>query len=210
MTAAPELMQAVSEATGVALGTIVDLDRWLVRAKLRNKGGRGLNAARMTPLDAARLLTAVLASPQSNKAAEAVQRYGQTKPDKARSTEKGFASSGLEDMAGLPANHNFVDGLAALIASVATGSLCKLPSRSFPHIEVFAFSRATHGRMRIFALPRGVTASVEYVPMSSGRDASAATGDLEQSRRITEQTILTVAKLFSKEKEDERQRSPVR
>ena len=56
MATPPELTQTVSEATGVALATVVDMDRRLVKAKLRTKGGRGLNAARMTELDAARLL----------------------------------------------------------------------------------------------------------------------------------------------------------
>jgi hypothetical protein len=207
MATPPELMQAVSEATGVALPTVVDMDRRLVKAKLRTKGGRGLNAARMTALDAARLLTAVLASPQSNRAAEAVQRHAQTKPDKARSSEKLFAVAGLEDLAGLPVSHSFEQGLAALIASAAMGSLAKFPPRSFPHIEVFAFTQATHGRIRISDLPGGITASVEYVARSSGegtRGGKAASGDLEQSRRITERTILPVARLFA-EKRHERQ-----
>jgi hypothetical protein len=200
MATPPELAQTVSEATGVALATVVDMDRRLVKAKLRTKGGRGLNAARMTTLDAARLLTAVLASPQSNRAAEAMQRYGQTKPDKTRSSEKLFASAGLEDLANLPANHSFVDGLNALISSAATGSLAKIAARSFPHIEVSAFTRATHGRIRISGLPDGAAAGVEYVARSSDegtRGRKGASGDLEQSRRITEQTILPIAELLA-------------
>lgn len=203
MATPPELMQAVSEATGVALATVVDLDRRLVMAKLRTKGGRGLNAARMTALDAARLLTAVMASPQSNRAAEAVQRYGQTRPNKAQSSERLFAGTGLEDLASLPANHSFEEGLAALIASATTGSLAKLPARSFPHIEVVAFASATHGRIRISGLPDGATARVEYVARLSGqgtRGRKAASGDLEQSRRITEQTILPVAQLLTEKR----------
>jgi hypothetical protein len=200
MATPPELMLAVSEATGVALPTVVDMDRRLVKAKLRTKGGRGLNAARMTALDAARLLTAVLASPQSNRAAEAVQLYGQTKPDKARSSEKLFAGAGLEDLANLPANHSFVDGLTALIESVATGSLTKTAVRSFPQIEIFAFTGATHGRIRISGLPGGATASVEYMARPSGQGTGVqkvVSGDLEQSRRISEQTVLPVARLLA-------------
>jgi hypothetical protein len=199
MVMPPKLMQAVSEATGVALGTVTDIDRWLVKAGLRTKGGRGLNAARMTALDAARLLTAVLASPQSNRAPEAVQRYGQTKPDKARSSEKLFAGTALEDLASLPANHSFVDGLTALIVSAATGSLAKVGARSFPHIEVSAFTQATHGRIRISGLPGDAIANVEYgarSPSEGTRGRKGASGDLEQSRRITEQTILPVARLL--------------
>lgn len=199
MATPPELMQAVSEATGVPLATVVDIDRWLVKAKLRTKGGRGLNAARMTVLDAARLLTAVLASSQSNRAVEAVECYGQTKPDKARSTEKLFAGTGLEDLANLPPSHSFVDGLAALITATATGSLAKMGARSFPHIEVFALTQATHGRIRVSGLAGGTAASIEYAGKSSGHETRGrkAAGDLEQSRRITEQTILPVGRLFA-------------
>jgi hypothetical protein len=206
MATPPELIQTISDATGLPLATVVDMDRRLVKAKLRTKGGRGLNAARMKTLDAARLLTAVLASPQSNRAAEAVQRYRQTRPDKARSSEKLFAGTGLEDLAGLPANHSFEDGLAAIVASAATGALAKLPTRSPVHIEVFAFTRATHGRIRISGLPQGLVANVEYLPAPIERPGSKAArgnpradqslGDLEQSRRITERTINQVARLF--------------
>jgi hypothetical protein len=199
MATAPELTQAVSNATGVALATVVDMDRRLVKAKLRTKGGRGLNAAHMTTLDAARLLTAILASSQANAAAEAVLRYTQTRPDKSRSSEGFFQGEGLEDVAVNPARHSFVDGLACLIASVAGGGLAKLmASGRQPHIEVIAFTRATHGRIRVSELPHGVTCHVEYVARSSGSaKGHTVAGDLEQSSRITERTIFPIAKLFT-------------
>jgi hypothetical protein len=74
MASPAQLVHTVSRATGVPLPTIVDIDRRLVTGKLRTKGGRGFNAAQVTALDAARLLTAVLASPQANAAVEAVTR----------------------------------------------------------------------------------------------------------------------------------------
>jgi hypothetical protein len=207
MATPPELMQTVSEATGVTLATVVDMDRRLVKAKLRTKGGRGLNAARMTALDAARLLTAVLASPQSNAAAEAVLRYEHTRPDRDRSNKALFGNIGLDDLEALPAGHGFVEGLAALITSASRGSLARLMAGKgvkAPHLEVFAFTGTTRGRIRISGLPIGIIASVEYVPaarkggIGKARDARGQnTGDLEQSRRITEQTVLSVAELFA-------------
>jgi hypothetical protein len=202
-----DLMRAISAATGVPLGTVMDIDRWLVKANLRTKGGRGPNAARMAPLDAARLLTALLGSPQSNEAAQAVLRYAETRPDKARSST---AMAGLDNLVALPSRHSFVDGLAALIASVSTGSLAALfnNGKQPAHIEVFAFTQATHGRIRISGLPGGVTASVEYIsvdaaPRSKKVDKTPAgqPGDLEQSRRITERTILTIGGLFAEERD---------
>jgi hypothetical protein len=81
MASPGELVRTVSSVTGVPLPTIVAIDRRLVKAKLRTKGGRGFNAAQMTALDAARLLTGVLASPHANSAVDVVRRYSQTHAD---------------------------------------------------------------------------------------------------------------------------------
>jgi hypothetical protein len=154
------------------------------------------------------LLTAVLAAPQSNAAAEAVLRYQHTVPDKDRSNKGLFGNIGVDDLAGLPRGHGFVEGLAALITSAGSGGLGRLMAgpkgASRPHLEVFAFTRATHGRIRISGLPNGATANVEYVP-TPGKGRTGKTpdargedaGDLEQSRRITERTIFAIAKLFA-------------
>jgi hypothetical protein len=215
MASPAQLVDAVSDATGVSLPTIVDIDRKLVKGNLRTVGGRGFSAAQMTPLDAARLLTAVLASPQANASVDAVERYAQTRIDKARSSETLFGAANLDDLAALPARHSFVDAVAALIASASTGVLAKLIAASkdgeTPSIEVFAFTRATRGRIRIAGLPTGLTTSVEYIPAKeskkslgakSGPDRNnairQAIGDLEQSRRITERTILPIAALLAK------------
>jgi hypothetical protein len=202
MATPAQLMQTLSDATGVPLATIVDLDRKLVKAGLRTKGGRGFNAPQMKPLDAARLLTAVLASPQSNEAASSVERYMQTRVDKERSSETLFAATGLDGLAVLPARHSFVEALAVLIASAANGALAelKVESGSEPFIEVFAFTLATRGRIRIAGLPNQRTASIEYIPApKSGAKGGAPLGDLEQSRRITAHTIFAVAELLGQE-----------
>jgi hypothetical protein len=217
MATPAELVSAISLATGIPLPTMVDIDRKLVTGNLRTKGGRGFNAARMTPLDAARLVTAVLASPQANASVEAVQRYTLTRIDKRRSTAETYTGTGLDDLA-LPARHSFVDALAAVIASAATGSLAKQLAAAgdgaVPGIEIFAFTRATRGRIRITGLPNEQTVSVEYAAIppkakssqpDKGRRAVVenASGDLEQSRRITERTVLAIAKLLSKEGQDD-------
>lgn len=207
MVSPAQLVQTVSEATGVPLPTIVDIDRKLAIGGLRTKGGRGLNAARMTALDAARLVTAVLTSAQANFSVAAVERYAQTRPEKKRSSDGLFAAADLPDLAALPTRHGFVDALAALINSATAGSLAKLMADSesewTPHIEVFAFTRATYARIRISGLPNGLTANVEYLPSATRSTADPAGGDLEQSRRITEQTVLSIAKLLAKESRNE-------
>lgn len=212
MANSAELVRTVSKMTGVSLATIVDIDRKLVKAKLRAKTGRGLNAAQMSPADAARLLTAVLATPQANTSADAVERYARTSPDKRRSSDQAFRETGIDDLAALPARHSFVDGLTALIASAARGSLATLMAASdegwTPSIEVSTFTQATRGRIRIAGLSNEVTANVEYGPASETKLRSRQTtgpkriardedADLEQSRRITERTILAVASLLA-------------
>ena len=212
MTSPSQLMQAISEATGVPLATVTDIDRWLLRESLRSKSGRGRSAARITPLDAARLLTAVLASPQSNAAAEAVLRYERTRPDKRRSSEGLFGTMGSHALAALPAKHSFVEGLAALVTSISNGSLA-MSGKQGLHIEVFAFTGATHGRIRVSGLPSGATAMVEYIPAATGietprsragKKSANQCNDLEQSRRITERTIFAVGKLLAGERNDAR------
>lgn len=208
MASSAQLMETTSEVTGVPLATVVDMDRRLVKAGLRAKSGRGFNVAQMTPLDAARLLTAILASSQANLAADAVERYAQTRVDKARSSESRFGATELDDLAALSARHGFVTALAALIASASTGSLAKLVAGStkaaMPRIEVFAFTRGTRGRIRISGLPNGRTASVEYVPTEASQTTRPEErGDLEQSRRVTEQTIVPIARLLAEESFDD-------
>jgi hypothetical protein len=164
----------------------------------------------MSPLDAARLLTALLASPQANAAAEAVERYAQTRIDKTRSSDKLFGAAKISDLAALPAHHSFVEGLEALIASASTGSLAELIARAkdgwIPHIEIFAFTLATRGRIRVAGLPNSLTSSVEYrlvphrAPSREARTAGNAVGDLEQSRRVTGSTILPIAELLREER----------
>jgi hypothetical protein len=121
------------------------------------------------------------------------------------------ARQNLDDLAALHARHSFIDALTALIASASTGSLAKLIAASkdgwIPRIEIFAFTRTIRGRIRIAGLPNGLTASVEYVlALASIKQVPAkkigqsrvvmtddGVGDLEQSRRVTERTILSIA-----------------
>jgi hypothetical protein len=218
MASPAELVKIVSSVTGVALPTVVDIDRKLVKAKLRAKTGRGFNAAQMTPIDAARMLTALLAGPQANVSADAVERYAQTWADKTGSSDQLFRAAGLDDLTALSPRHSFVDGLTCLIASAATGSLARLMATSeedwTPRIEVFAFTRSIHGRIRLAGLPNGRNASVEYVSATETKTQAGQTtrrkrianedrGDLEQSRRITERTILGVASLLAQQSGDE-------
>lgn len=214
MATPAQLMETVSAATGVPLATVVDIDRRLVKAGLRTKGGRGFNVPHMMALDAARLLTAILGSAFGNTAADAVERYACTHVDKRHSCDTLYAAVGVPELAALPARHGFVDALAALIAALATGSLsatAKVARRKgIPRVEVFAFTRTTHGHLRLSDCPGGASASVEYVPTSTavsrhpdhrpGLNRDQSTGDLEQSRRVTERTLRAIATILRAER----------
>ena len=213
MATPAQLVNVISDVTGTPLATITDIDRRLIKVGLRTKHGRGFNAARMTALDAARILVALLASPQVTQSVDAVTRYAATQADSTRSSDGLFVASMLDDLAALPARHSFVEGIAALVASATNGSLAKLTTpdnNCTPRVEVFAFTRATYGRIRIADLPNGQTVNVEYIPSRNDTKAKRAkdapkpakagvTGDLEQSRRITERTILSIAALLAEE-----------
>lgn len=204
MATPAQLMETISAATGTPLATVIDIDRKLTKAGLRTKGGRGFSAASMTPKDAAHLLTAMLAAPQSNEAVLAVGRYSQTCVDEERSSDRLFGVAALDDLSELSALHDFITGLSIVIDSAIAGGLFRLRqtigSGSTPHIEVFAFTSATRGRIRISNLPNRMTASVEYFPIGGASIAPlGSTGDLEQSRRITERTIFSIADILGQE-----------
>src|ERR1035437_2530914 len=73
-----QLVNAVAIALNVPVETIVQHDRNLVVAGLRTKGGRGHSAPKVTPLDAARLVTAVLGSVRIVDSVATVRLFEQT------------------------------------------------------------------------------------------------------------------------------------
>jgi len=204
MAGPTQLIATIHKATGVPLPTIVDIDRRLVQGGLRSKSGRGLSAAKMSLLDAARLLTAILVNPQANAVLDAIGRYERTRPTSLPEGEPAFGSTGLVELVALPANHSFVAAVTAVIASASYGSLAAAAKRmgTPPHLELFALTNATRGHIRIAGLPNRRTASVDYSAaraQSSKAAGGSPAGDLEQSRRVTEVTIFQIAELLGKE-----------
>jgi hypothetical protein len=107
-----QLVNAVAIALNVPAETIVQHDRNLVVAGLRTKGGRGHSAAKVTPLDAARLVTAVLGSVRVLDSVDTVLYCEQA---------IGTDTDGLfRERAVLAPTHNFVAALAAIIAGANT------------------------------------------------------------------------------------------
>jgi hypothetical protein len=104
-----QLVNAVAISLNVPAETVVQHDRNLVVAGLRTKGGRGHSAPKVTPLDAARLVTAVLGSDRVLDSVSTVRHCEQA---------IGIDEDGL--FPELPQTHNFVEALAAVISEANT------------------------------------------------------------------------------------------
>lgn len=225
MAGPPELVKTMAEALGMPAATLTVYDRCLSEAGLRSKHGRGRGASTVTARDAAHLLTAVLASPLVKDSVHSVERYAATC---ARRSEVGggFANLGIAELAALTERSSFVDGLEALFAAVASGSLraaLGLPRQDAdrllievaPLISVMATTPATIGEIRLGGVKRKTAAELYALPEPDG-DGSAdersiqsfeaaveryrADTDLEQQRRVSTRTIIRVGELLANER----------
>jgi hypothetical protein len=155
------------------LETITQHDRNLAIAGLRTMGARGRHAPHATPLDAARLLVATLGSIRVKDSVETIRKFESAKYDPIKMNWREIIADsrahGIEvteeqekhlldnrefsDPAidALPQNHNFVEGIAALISGASS------PMEDLDqHLQRFAeihiecgsgFFRASLGRM---------------------------------------------------------------
>jgi hypothetical protein len=111
-----QMIRAVSVALEVPEETVTQIDRVLVGAGLRTKGGRGPSAPHVTHRDAARLIAAVMGFAMVKDSASVVATLETTKseiftdgPPKSRRFQQIFSK-----------RHSFVDGLSALIEDADT------------------------------------------------------------------------------------------
>ena len=114
-----QLVEALGEVLGISPASVTQYDRVLADNGLRSKGGRGTSAAKVTAVDAANLLLAVVASPLSGapvrEAARTCKTYGSLIELESASWRENFPRFGLQSMAALPPRHSLRDALAALI-----------------------------------------------------------------------------------------------
>ncbi|MCE8507837.1 hypothetical protein KBY28_05155 [Ruegeria pomeroyi] len=88
-----EFISLMSEGLGVEEKTIRMIVRTLREAGLFTTGARGVNAPDITPLDAVRVIIAVVASPSPSRAVRDVKYFGSLKPD--RRDEESYSKWGL-------------------------------------------------------------------------------------------------------------------
>src|SRR5450631_3595059 len=140
-----QLVNAVAIALDVPSETVVQHDRNLVVAGLRTKGGRGHSAPKVTPLDAARLVTAVLGSVPVLESVNTVLAFERTRHLSPRDFTREMVAKIRADAtlsktadandnrpqfnprpifeamtSHLPPNHNFIEALAALIENASS------------------------------------------------------------------------------------------
>jgi hypothetical protein len=172
-----QLVQAVSLAMHVPEETIVQHDRNLAIGGLRTMGGRGRSAPTVTPIDAARLLVATLGSMRNKDSVATVKAFEQTTYELPASLEELTARLRNENAVllgrepamlptftrtfdpvidGLPPDHNFIEGVAALIeeASGPVGDRAEYRERFaniFIRCESSPFLRGSIGSKRVVA-----------------------------------------------------------
>ncbi len=200
-----QLVTTISEATGIAYGTVRSYDRFLAIGGLRSTSGRGIAAAQVTARDAAYLLVAILGSHEIREAAQTVERYGDATPMREAKAAMGYRASGIHYLERLPAIHSFPSAVEALIAQAhnALTADCEYPEL----VEITALSPGVHGEIRLAGLNNQSVATVRYgveqaiakkVPRNSTRVNEEP--DFRISRRITDRTIWSIARLLTAKK----------
>lgn len=222
MASPGELVATLAEAVGLPRATLVSHDRLLRDAGLRSKNGRGRGAPKVTPRDAAHLLTALLASAEVKDSVHSVRRYAESRARRNAGRTAGFERLGIPELAALPADSSFLDALESLIAAIAHGSLrdATLPGRdahspdatASPMIEVLAETPGTVAEIRVAS--DGRTASVIYAlpdplddDQTSARSGKASLEDnvarlrpdrdLAQQRRVSAHTLARIGALLA-------------
>lgn len=109
-----DIVKELALSTSTAEKSVTVIARWLREDGLLSQKGRGRGAAQATPLDAARLLIALMVGGKISNAPQVVRDFGQlvqSEPLPGAGDEK----FNLENLCGLPDGHTFEEGLAALI-----------------------------------------------------------------------------------------------
>lgn len=220
-------MAAMAKVTGLPKASVTALDRLLAEAGYRPRHGRGWAAAKVTPRDAARLLIAGMASAQLKDAVQSVDRYGAARLFASGGAAEAYAGLGIAELTTLADAHNVLDAVEALLVSAASGTLaCRMITHgetigdrlipATPLIELTLLTPATLAEIRIagtggnvartarYALPDPWRDAGDHEPSddaitawAAARKAASPTGDLQQFRRITATTVLTLARLFT-------------
>ena len=116
-------VKALDEILGVPEKTGIVFDRFLKQAGLLTKHGRGPGSAHRTPLDAARITTAMLVTESPARAVDAVLDFGPLRCRGNSALNPTFERPlNFIDLCDVPEAGTFADHLAALFAAASTES----------------------------------------------------------------------------------------
>jgi hypothetical protein len=199
-----ELVEVLADVLGISPTSVAQYDRVLAENGLRSKSGRGTSAAKVTAIDAANLLLAVVASPLAGMPVrEAVQTcttYGSLIELEKGSWRENFPRLGLPSMGALPPGHSFRDALATLIDGASRKEFFKIPvAGERPITKADAFDIEFDGPRpwaHIFANgligepdPNEMARFVYVHPEEVKRFKKGPKGDLHQTRHISFATV---------------------
>ena len=123
------IVKELAASTGTAEKSITVIARWLREDGLLSQKGHGRGAAQATPLDAARLLIALMIGGKSKNAPQAVRDFGQLVISPPYLDEENRTS--IERHFGLPSCRTFEEGLAVLIDVWGNGDAMRAMRKYF-------------------------------------------------------------------------------
>jgi hypothetical protein len=212
-----QLVRTIAEALGIPVSTVTQFDRQLAEAGLRTVGGRGSSAAKVTALDAANLLIALLGPPLYGPAIKAAQSscnlFGSLPITSTWRDTSSFKKVGLPSLAKLPADHTFRAALAALIEGASTGEFYFLPGSERANADESFYvtvqymhprARVTHPSAEISCVSPRSTASeprdrtrLVYHHEKVLKSGDQSKRDLGQSRVVSFRTLRVLGNLIA-------------
>jgi hypothetical protein len=188
-----QLVKAVAMSLEVPEETIVVHDRNLVVAGLRTKSGRGLSAAKVTPLDAARLLVATLGSARTKHSVQTVREF-----ESAVFRPMKIADNRIKrpPLAGLPDRHNFIDALVSLIKAASAAPSAGDADQLLKLMVDLAINCSTPNVRGTIELLDGISNSENwYEPVAASKKKHVHEG-MWQSRGMRGNVILMIGLAF--------------
>lgn len=135
--------QMIADALTMPLSTVTNYARFLKEADLMTTGARGVNAPDMTALDAARLVIAILSTPNPGYCAERVARFGKIKYSPSyRKRYRGYEVIQPDEFRALFKGETLEDVLASIFAlpsEIGAEAACEWHRKNLFHLRLFDF-----------------------------------------------------------------------
>lgn len=196
MATSTELTKRMASALGVPEPTVALQMRLIREAGMMTQGGRGRSAAHMTAGDAAALLIAVVGAISPKDSVEAVRSYGSIKV-----TTSELPPGSFPEFDALGEVHSFAEGIAAIIQASVSRDITEGDVR-YIWVELFWPWSACKVSFIVDEELQWIVqygGTIEVKPGGTGIRFTSpyrVAGDLKQTRRFTQETIISIAKLL--------------